>query len=160
MNNNTKPMTKIVNINARFPIKSIVPPIYGTLKNVEMSTSNILKCLIRHAIIEEVLPDGTTIPINYKNYYTDNYKEPISKKEIIKTVSSNNKPEITKNDLIDKNIDIKEISPVQSIDQEINDDIEDDESTTEEEISQTENSNNQISNHQNYNRNKKHKKRH
>lgn len=160
MNNNTKPMTKIVNINARFPIKSIVPPIYGTLKNVEMSTSNILKCLIRHAIIEEVLPDGTTIPINYKNYYTDNYKEPISKKEIIKTVSSNNKSEIAKNDLIDKNIDIKEISPVQSIDQEINDDIEDDESTTEEEISQTENSNNQISNHQNYNRNKKHKKRH
>ena len=135
MNNNTKPMTKIVNINARFPIKSIVPPIYGTLKNVEMSTSNILKCLIRHAIIEEVLPDGTTIPINYKNYYTDNYKEPISKKEIIKTVSSNNKSEIAKNDLIDKNIDIKEIS-------------------------QTENSNNQISNHQNYNRNKKHKKRH
>ena len=130
MNNNTKPMTKIVNINARFPIKSIVPPIYGTLKNVEMSTSNILKCLIRHAIIEEVLPDGTTIPINYKNYYTDNYKEPISKKEIIKTVSSNNKSEIAKNDLIDKNIDIKEISPVQSIDQEINDDIEDDESTT------------------------------
>ena len=160
MNNNTKPMTKIVNINARFPIKSIVPPIYGTLKNVEMSTSNILKCLIRHAIIEEVLPDGTTIPINYKNYYTDNYKEPISKKEIIKTVSSNNKSEIAKNDLIDKNIDIKEISPVQSIDQEINDDIEDDESTTEEEISQTENSNNQMSNHQNYNRNKKHKKRH
>ena len=160
MNNNTKPMTKIVNINARFPIKSIVPPIYGTLKNVEMSTSNILKCLLRHAIIEEVLPDGTTIPINYKNYYTDNYKEPISKKEIIKTVSSNNKSEIAKNDLIDKNIDIKEISPVQSIDQEINDDIEDDESTTEEEISQTENSNNQISNHQNYNRNKKHKKRH
>lgn len=160
MNNNTKPMTKIVNINARFPIKSIVPPIYGTLKNVEMSTSNILKCLIRHAIIEEVLPDGTTIPINYKNYYTDNYKEPISKKEIIKTVSSNNKSEIAKNDLIDKNIDIKEISPVQSIDQEINDDIEDNESTTEEEISQTENSNNQISNHQNYNRNKKHKKRH
>ena len=160
MNNNTKPMTKIVNINARFPIKSIVPPIYGTLKNVEMATSNILKCLIRHAIIEEVLPYGTTIPINYKNYYTDNYKEPISKKEIIKTVSSNNKSEIAKNDLIDKNIDIKETSPVQSIDQEINDDIEDDESTTEEEISQTENSNNQISNHQNYNRNKKHKKRH
>lgn len=144
-NNNIKPMTKIVNINARFPVKSIVPPIYGTLKNVEMSTSNILKCLIRHAIIEEVLPDGTIIPIDYKNYYTDNSKGHEVVKEKV----------------------VENIAPVESsINQEDNTEgIEDDEvyeetDDSEEETSLVDSSNNQNNNHQNYNRNKKHKKRH
>ena len=144
-NNNIKPMTKIVNINARFPVKSIVPPIYGTLKNVEMSTSNILKCLIRHAIIEEVLPDGTTIPIDYKNYYTDNSKgHEAVKEKVVENIAPVETP----------------INQEDTIEEVEDDEIDEETDDTEEEISPVEFSNNQNNNHQNYNRNKKRRKRH
>lgn len=71
--------TKLVNINACMPIKNINPPIYGIRENVEMTTSDILKCLCRRAIIDEILPDGTIVRLNMKNYHLDNTPE---KKEV------------------------------------------------------------------------------
>lgn len=65
-------MIKTVNINARIPVKSVTPPIYGVVKNVKMSSGDILKCLIRRAIVDEVLDDGSTVRLTMKNYFTDN----------------------------------------------------------------------------------------
>lgn len=65
-------MTKRVNINAPIAIRSITPPIYGVCKNIIMSTGDILKCLCKRAIVDEILPDGSTIRLNMRNYYTDN----------------------------------------------------------------------------------------
>ncbi len=65
-------MTKRVNIRTTMAVRNINPPICGTCSNVIMSTGDILKCLCRRAFVEEILPDGTTVRLNMKNYYTDN----------------------------------------------------------------------------------------
>lgn len=65
-------MTKIVNIRTRVAVKTINPPICGTVKGVIMTTGDILKCLCKRALVEEVLPDGSTIKLNMSNYYIDN----------------------------------------------------------------------------------------
>lgn len=65
-------MTKRVNINAPIAIRNITPPIYGTCNNIVMSTGDILKCLCKRAKVEEILPDGSTVVLTMKNYYTDN----------------------------------------------------------------------------------------
>ena len=67
-----KTRTKRVNIVAHVAIRNITPPIYGTLKDVVMTTGDILKCLSKRAKVEEILPDGSTIRLNFSNYYTDN----------------------------------------------------------------------------------------
>lgn len=65
-------MIKKVNIKASVPIKDFRPPIYGTCNGIDMTTGEILKCLCKRAIVDEVLPDGSTIRLDMKNYYTDN----------------------------------------------------------------------------------------
>lgn len=65
-------MTKKVNINAPVAIRNITPPIYGTCNNIIMSTGDILKCLCKRAVVDEILPDGSTIRLTMKNYYLDN----------------------------------------------------------------------------------------
>lgn len=81
------PNTKIVNIKATIPIRDTTPPIYGVKTNVKMTHSDILKCLCRRAIVEEVLPDGSTVRLTTKNF-RDNLaasvkpaKNPVIKKE-------------------------------------------------------------------------------
>lgn len=65
-------MTKRVNVRATVAVRNTNPPIYGTYKNIIMTTGDILKCLTKRATVDEILPDGSTIRLNYKNYYTDN----------------------------------------------------------------------------------------
>lgn len=65
------PMIKTVNIKADIPIKNVDPPIYGVHKGIKMNPSNILKCLCRRAIIEEVLSDGSTVRLTTKNFRED-----------------------------------------------------------------------------------------
>lgn len=67
-----KTMTKKVNINAKIPVRTIVPPIYGVINGVSMSPANIFKCLNHRAIIDEVLSDGSTVRLTMKNYNKDN----------------------------------------------------------------------------------------
>lgn len=70
-------MIKIVNVNARIPIRNVVPPIHGYHAGLEMHTEDILKCLTRRAIVHEVLSDGKLVQLNMHNYYIDN--EPVKK---------------------------------------------------------------------------------
>lgn len=65
-------ITKRVNIKAPIAIRNITPPIYGTCNNIIMTSGDILKCLCKRAQVEEILPDGSTVKITMKNYYTDN----------------------------------------------------------------------------------------
>ena len=70
--NNSKVIkTKIVNINARIPVKTTTPPIYGVKNGIEMSISDILKCLTRRAIVHQVLSDGSTVQLTTKNFRED-----------------------------------------------------------------------------------------
>lgn len=65
-------MTKRVNINAPVAIRTITPPIYGRVSNIVMTTGDILKCLCKRAVVDEILPNGSTVRLTMKNYYTDN----------------------------------------------------------------------------------------
>lgn len=65
-------MTKLVNIKAPIAIRTVTPPIYGEYEKIIMTTGDILKCLCRRAIVDEVLPDGSTIRLNIRNYCIDN----------------------------------------------------------------------------------------
>lgn len=79
------PNTKTVNIKAIIPIRDTTPPIYGVKKNVVMTFSDILKCLCRRAIVEEILPNGETIRLTTKNFRNDfqaEYQNSLKQKEI------------------------------------------------------------------------------
>ena len=65
-------MTKLVNIDAKIPVRNIDPPVYGKCERVVMTTGDILKCLLRRATIHEILPDGSTVKLTTQNYFTDN----------------------------------------------------------------------------------------
>ena len=109
-------MTKRVNINAKVPVRDIKPPIYGTLNNIVMSTGNILKCLCKRAIVDEILPDGSTVRLTMKNYYTDNgagltaAPNPTKKKAAAKTAKS---VKVHKPEPIVENSKGEELKPVE-----------------------------------------------
>lgn len=65
-------MTKRVNVRTVVAVRTVNPPISGTVNNVIMSTSDIMKCLCRRAIVDEILPGGKTVRLNMRNYYLDN----------------------------------------------------------------------------------------
>lgn len=65
-------MTKRVNVYAQVAVRNVTPPIYGTCKDIVMTTGDILKCLCKRARVEEILPDGKLVRLNMRNYYTDN----------------------------------------------------------------------------------------
>ena len=84
-------MTKLVNVRATTAVRNIDPPIYGTVKNIIMTTGDILKCLCKRAQVEEILPDGTTVKLNMKNYFTDNgagmfAKKPVDSSKVVNKV--------------------------------------------------------------------------
>lgn len=67
-------MKKKVNITPAFPIYTIVPPIVGSVKKMEMSTGDIARCIYRRAIVDEVLDDGSLVRLDLSNYDKDNSK--------------------------------------------------------------------------------------
>ena len=160
---------KTVNVNARVPVNSVHPPIYGTLKNVEMSTTIILKCLLRRAQVFEVFEDGSTLKLNLSNYYTDNTNAvkstPATKvitPQIVNTVPANVviEDDIKQDEEIaDNDIESEECSASSEI-EETDEDESDNEDVDDEETGEVDNCSQQNTNNQNYNKNKKRKKRH
>lgn len=71
-------MVKKVNVIAQIPIRTVYPPIYGSYHGIMMSPSVIFKCIAHKAIVEEILPDGSTIRLDATNYNTVN--DPSSEK--------------------------------------------------------------------------------
>ena len=65
-------MLKKVNVIARYHVRTLIPPMYGTYEGIMMSPANILKCLLHKAYVEEILEDGSTLELNMHNYNTVN----------------------------------------------------------------------------------------
>ena len=160
---------KTVNVNARVPVNSVHPPIYGTLKNVEMSTTIILKCLLRRAQVFEVFEDGSTLKLNLSNYYTDNTNAvkstPATKVITPQTVNMVPANVVIEDDIkqdeeiVDNYIESEECSTSSEI-EETDEDESDNEDADDEETGEVDNCSQQNTNNQNYNKNKKRKKRH
>ena len=73
-------MTKVVNIYPKTPIITVNPPIRATVNKVTKTTSDIYKCIIARAIVEEVLSDGSTVRLTFMNYDKDNEPKEIEDK--------------------------------------------------------------------------------
>lgn len=71
---------KKVNIYPTTPIYSLNPVVRGVVCNVTKSVSDIRKCLIAKAKVEEILSDGTTIQLTLFNYDKNNTPEAASDK--------------------------------------------------------------------------------
>lgn len=87
-------MNKKVNIKTKSIIGTVNPPIYGNIKNKEMCIGDILKCLCMRAIVDEVMPDGTTVRLNMSNYYVDFVKQWHEKNDYTKTIEVHDEIEV------------------------------------------------------------------
>ena len=67
--------TKLANIYPTYPIVTITPPIRCPIKNVRKSIPEIRECIIKRAVVEEILEDGTVISLDFANYDKDNSKK-------------------------------------------------------------------------------------
>lgn len=91
-------MKKLVNIEAKSPVRTITPPLMGTHYRIELTPGEILKCICARALVDEILPNGKLIRLDLGNYNTENYipvKEEVKKKEEIKDVIPEPVPEET-----------------------------------------------------------------
>lgn len=97
-------MNKVVNIYPRTPILTVNPPIRSMVRRVTKPISDIRKCIVAHAVVEEILPEGGIVRLNLANYDKDNSVKKVDKIEIKKaeikektSVDNKAKPE-TKNE--------------------------------------------------------------
>lgn len=70
----TNVLRKKVNVipQVPFPLKQIIArPMY----NVDMSIGDIRVCILKRAIVQEVLPNGKLLNLNLENYDKVNFKE-------------------------------------------------------------------------------------
>lgn len=110
----TNVLRKTVNIipQVPFPLKQIIArPIY----NVNMSIGDIRVCILKRAIVQEVLPNGKLLNLNLENYDKVNYKE--SPKIIIEEPKEDIVSEVIKDDvIIEDTVDIKPTDTTDSLD--------------------------------------------
>lgn len=66
------PAVKKVNVIPQRPISTVNPPIRSAVRRVHKPVEDIRKCLIGRAIVEEILPDGSTLTLDFSNYDKDN----------------------------------------------------------------------------------------
>ena len=68
-------MKKRVNVKIGrncYGVLSVTPPIYRTAMGIELTESDIQRCLWAKAVVEEILPDGSIIPLGFDNFNKDN----------------------------------------------------------------------------------------
>ena len=121
-------MTKLVNIYPNGPITTINPPIRIRLNRISMDITDIRKCLIAKAYVEEILDGNKTIPLTFENYDKDNDDAKDAKEEP-KMVPVNHdnkdfKPE-PKTETPDLNKEIKLYDTVAPVDEIIKNDSTD-----------------------------------
>lgn len=115
-------MKKKVNIYPTVPIY-LRPPITGVSYNVEMTEGDIQLCILRRARVEEVLSDGTVLPLNLSNYNTVNERPKIVEevKEEIKIAELVEEPSVVKEEAVIQEDEpvIEEVETVESEKEEI-----------------------------------------
>ncbi len=102
-------MKKKVNVKIGrhcYGVLSINPPIYRTAMGIELTESDIQRCLWAKAVVEEVLPNGTIVPLNLSNYDKDNGAGSTLTKDvkIVKAVTRIDNPskEVKKEKVVEK----------------------------------------------------------
>lgn len=65
-------MKKQVNVFASVPVVTIENPFSGYIRNVTMDSDDIRKCLFAKAKVEEILPSGKTVKLDFTNYDKEN----------------------------------------------------------------------------------------
>lgn len=106
-------MRKKVNIKTTVALRNFTPPLYGTYNGVYLTSGEILSCLCKRAIVDEVLDDGTLVRLNMSNYYTDNshlMKKPTLDQPMNKTVVDTTKKATSKKAMAEKKVD-EEVAP-------------------------------------------------
>lgn len=95
-------MVKKVNVYPTNPIVTLNIPLRTRVMGINMDAEDIRKCIIAQAIVEEVLPTGDVVKLDFSNYNKDNS---IVKEEI---KASSTIAENTNNQF--KSIDFKNLS--------------------------------------------------
>lgn len=88
--------TKKVNIYPKNPITSVNPPIRTAIRNVTKPISDIRRCIIEKAYVEEVLPDGETIVLDFTNYNKNNFHIKEEKNESVNKYAETFKSNVSK----------------------------------------------------------------
>lgn len=99
--------TKVVNIYPNKAITSINPPIRSKVMKVTMPITNIRKCIIERAIVDEVLPDGRTVRLDFTNYDKDNSVKTVE--DAVKEAESKIEYEVTDEITVDDSDEEDEI---------------------------------------------------
>ena len=99
--------TKVVNIYPNKAITSINPPIRSKVMKVTMPITNIRKCIIERAIVDEVLPDGRTVRLDFTNYDKDNSVKTVE--DAVKEAESKIEDEVTDEITVDDSDEEDEI---------------------------------------------------
>lgn len=86
--------TKLVNLrcNAAVPIDGVTYS--GRVTNIELPIDTIRKCLLNRIRVEEVKPNGKTIPLGFDNYAIDTDEEA---KPVVNTSKKENTANTTPN---------------------------------------------------------------
>ena len=107
-------LKKLVNIYPTMPITDFNPPMRVPTKRVYKTIGEIRTCLIRRAIVDEIMPDGSTVRLGLDNYNA--VLNPIAKEEETEVVTS--KPEVDETPVVDETIVEEDVDPAKEAWQE------------------------------------------
>ena len=117
-------MKKKVNVkigNNSFGVYTVKPPIVRTAMGIELTPGDIQKCLWAKAIVEEVLPDGSILPLNLNNYDKDNAPKIVNQGTIEHEVKMEVNEEFKKENI---EVNVKEKQPMEeAVKVEIKDEV-------------------------------------
>lgn len=102
---NNYPNAKKVNIIPTVAITRLNPPIRTTVRRVTKSVSEIRTCLMNRAIVEEILPDNSTLRLDLTNY--DKNNRPSEKDKVIAKIE-----EIQQSKVEEQPVVVEESQPV------------------------------------------------
>lgn len=79
---------KVVNIDAKFPVILGNMKIFGTVLNLELPVGDIQQCILKRALVDEVLSNGRTVRLSLSNFNLNNdvveVTKPTPQKEVKK----------------------------------------------------------------------------
>lgn len=114
-------MIKKVNVYPVLPILTIRNAIYHTALNIDLSVGDIRNCIYARAKVEEILPDGSLLVLNLKNYNKCNYVEEhisnsvVSLPEVEEDEKDTNQTELVEKECIESRSEEKETTDVELV---------------------------------------------
>ena len=110
---------KLVNIYPDMPITSINPPIRSTVRKVTKTVKDIKLCLIRKAMVEEILKNGKIVRLTLMNYDSDLNNVDSDANVHLKDAVANNTTATTVNEpVVTNTTPVVEEQPVEEVKEE------------------------------------------